>query len=247
MARRIRAVRFVLDGPDQAQNPRAVRGFVNPQTVRPVQTRKRLSLGVAGVTGFPFLVDESSHFGRISGKRDVAFPVENANPRDARFVPDGVDDVKNFFALVAQHRVSNAAPDDIAGSISALEDHFLLRLAQNVQVPVPVQPQQQGHAADHADSQLRRQVVSEPTHWCSASSPNGMDTAAGDTPRETRLPHGSTLKGPNTCHAISTCGPRLGRLSGSESCSGTSGCIAPGCPLLPFGAHNGYSASNTFR
>ena len=60
-----------------------------------------------------------------------------------------VDDVKDFFALVAQHRVANAAANGVTDPVGTLESHFLLRLPPETQIPIAVESKQDGHAPDH--------------------------------------------------------------------------------------------------
>jgi hypothetical protein len=137
----IRAVRFVLDRLDEPQNPRAINGLVYAQAVRSIQARERLSLSMAGIARLRLLIHKLPYFLRVRGKSDLAFVIENAYAADARLMPDGVDDVENFFSLVAQHRITDAAPDDITGSVCALKNHLLLREAPKPQMPIPVQAQ----------------------------------------------------------------------------------------------------------
>jgi hypothetical protein len=61
----------------------------------------------------------------VGGVTDLTLFVENANAPDAGLATDGVDDVKNFLALVAEHRVAQAAADQVTDMIRILQDHLL--------------------------------------------------------------------------------------------------------------------------
>ena len=155
----VRAVGLVFNGPDKPQHSRAVARAVNTHAVRPVEPHQRLSLGVAGVARLSLLIHEAANFLVVGGKADLSFLVENTDAVDAVLVPDGVDDMEHFLALIAQHRIANAAADGVANAVRPLKDDLLLGLPPEAQVPISIKTKQQRHAADHASRQLDRQAT----------------------------------------------------------------------------------------
>src|ERR1700685_2452963 len=117
MASGVRASKLIFEGSDNSEPRGAPAVAVNTKTVRPIQARQRLRLGMAAVAGLGGFVEDMADFRPVSRVADRPLSIKNAELDHARFVGDGLNRVVESLAIVAQHVVSRAAFDYVADAL----------------------------------------------------------------------------------------------------------------------------------
>src|SRR5262245_29295598 len=105
---------FILDGSDQAQEPRALCRLVNSLSVGPVELRERFLLCMACRAGFRFFVDQCAGLTIVRRKTDSPIRIENANSGDPRFLANRTDNLVDLVTVVLHHAVTCAALNRVA-------------------------------------------------------------------------------------------------------------------------------------
>src|ERR1700678_2189360 len=145
MASGVRASKLIFEGSDNSEHPVAAAVAVNTKTVRPIQARQRLRLGMAAVAGLGGFVEDMADFRRISRVAYRPLSIKNADLDHARFVGDGLNRVVESLAIVAQHVIRGAALDYIADSLGAGQRGCFQMLAMQSDIQISEQRENHDH------------------------------------------------------------------------------------------------------